>query len=271
MYQGNYSVWNFSLILLLVVLFFNLKKIKFMKSLLTASILIIYCISFAQITPNYYTDCDSNTESIYGIVGQGTPLIIASNGFDCSICMSHAPNVKAFAEAHPEIRVWGAMGYKYSGAQPTCTGVNQWESDYAWTAIFMFADVNKDWEGVGYPTYYVISPVDSTIQYEGSSFAQASAKALEFAPTGIVEKTRVKLSVFYDALSHNLQLNYSGDEQIKTVMLTNLTGQVVFELPVYTNERLLRIPLTGNISSGMYLVFLRGENGKMHSGKVIVQ
>lgn len=242
-----------------------------MKPLLIALTLMIYCASFAQEPDATYTDCDDNMESIYGIIGQGTPLIIASKGLDCSICMGQAPALKTFSEAHPEIRVWGAMSYKYSGAQPTCTGVNQWESDYAWTAVFMFADVNKDWEGVGYPTYYVISPVDSTIQYEGSSFAQASAKALEFAPTGIVEKTRVKLSVFYDASSHNLQLNYSGDEQIKTVMLANLTGQVVFELPVYTNERLLRIPLTGHISSGMYLVFLRGKNGKMYSGKVMLQ
>jgi len=241
-----------------------------MKFLQVAFVLMT-CIATAQTPDAAYTDCDGNTESIYDILGQGTPLIIASKGLDCSICMGQASALKTFSEAHPEVRVWGAMSYKYSGAQPTCTGVNAWESDYAWNDIFLFADVNKDWEGVGYPTYYVISPVDSSFQYQGSSFSQASAKALELAPTGILDKERLKLNVFYDAPAHTLQLNLPGDKQLKTVMLANLMGQVVFETPVQSLEKTLRIPLSGNITNGIYLVFLHSTEGEMYSNKIMVK
>lgn len=249
----------------------NSKPIPMKYVLLVAVVAALTFSAKAQIQNETYTDCNGNIESIYGIIGQGKPLLIASKGFDCSICMSQAPGIKTFSEQHPNIRIWGAMGFRYSSAQPTCTGVNDWKNDYAWNDIFMFPDVNEDWEGSGYPTYYVISPLDSSIQYQGASFTQASAKALELAPTGIIEKAAGRLSAYFDAPARTLQVRLTSDEQIQTVMLANLMGQVVVEIPVQAIEKTLRIPISGNVTNGIYLVFLRNASGKMYSSKILVQ
>src|SRR5688500_4452207 len=103
-----------------------------MKSTLLPAFILFWIVASAQVADTSYTDCDGNTESIYGIIGQGTPLIIASKGLDCSICMGQAPGIQTFAADNPTVRVWAAMNNKYSTAQPTCTGANDWETTYAW-------------------------------------------------------------------------------------------------------------------------------------------
>ncbi|MDZ4845116.1 MAG: T9SS type A sorting domain-containing protein [Chitinophagales bacterium] len=128
----------------------------------------------AQVQNFSYTDCNGNTETVYSIIGQGKPLIVASKGFDCSICMNQAPAMQTFAAQNPNVRIWGAMNYRYSSSMPTCTQVSSWKNSYSWNDIFMFLDLTDEWQGVGYPTHYVISPVDSTIIYTGSSFSTAT-------------------------------------------------------------------------------------------------
>lgn len=83
---------------------------------------LIPIISFEQVQNYSYTDCGGYSENVYDIIGAGKPLLIASTGLDCSICMGDAPDVKTFSEQHPEVRVWGAINNRYTTVQPTCLG-----------------------------------------------------------------------------------------------------------------------------------------------------
>jgi hypothetical protein len=149
-----------------------------------AGVMCMVCVSITAQTPDHsYTDCDGTTESIYALLAQGRPLLIASAGYDCSICMGEAGAVRDFAAQHPQVRVWGAMNYKYSGAVPECPAFYNWRTAYWWDNIFMFNDVDDDWQDVGYPAYYVISPADSLIVYQGANLNAAQAAALALVAT----------------------------------------------------------------------------------------
>lgn len=223
----------------------------------------------AQVADTSYTDCDGSTESIYGIIGQGTPLIIASKGLDCSICMSQAPGIQTFAADHPEIRIWGAMNNKYSSALPTCTGSNNWESQYSWNNVFMFLDEYDRWVGAGFPWYYVISPVDSTVVYEGS-FSQATIEALALAPSAIGEPKAKTFSLFYDAAARRVQFVNPSMEN-SNFTLVNATGQTILETPVTgTQNQTIQIALPENLPHGVYLALLRDGKGNVFSGKLLL-
>ncbi len=235
-------------------------------------LLLFLCHSaFSQIQNETYTDCDNNTESIHAVLGTGQSLIIASKGFDCSICMNQAPSIQTFAAAQPDVRVWGAMGFRYSSATPTCTGVNNWKNAYAWNDIFMFTDVNNDWRGQGYPTYYVFSAIDSQKVYEGPSFTAATDSALAHrklinTTTSIstIQRDDCKLSVRQNMIA--LSCHSFHAEKLNFVLM-NLSGQKIFE---GVSENGSQISIPHEIVSGIYLLTVLNRNIPVVKGKIFM-
>jgi hypothetical protein len=251
-----------------------------MKMIFMLLYVVITTPLIAQINNASYTDCYGNSESIYGWLGQNQVLVIASKGLDCSICMSHAPNVQNFADAQQgRIRVWGAMNYKYSMNVPNCTQINNWKTTYLWNNIFMFIDSNDDWEGQGYPTYYVISPFDSSIIYEGVNWNDASGIAIQLADslglnTNILnhnnEEKNIHAYLYRGQLYVDLAENFSEKEINISVM--DITGKQIINSRknVSKNIDLLVIPVEQVRVGGIYMLHITGAGKLLFSKKLLV-
>ncbi|MCZ4409540.1 T9SS type A sorting domain-containing protein [Cryomorphaceae bacterium 1068] len=156
-----------------------------MKHFFTLILIALSAVATAQVDDRTETNCDGNMRSIYQVGDEGLPLIVASKGFDCSICISQADDVKEFADANEGIvEIWGAMTFLNPSSTPTCGNVAEWNSTHSWgETIFSFADVDEFWFVGGTPRYYVIHPSTREIVYQGSSFSTASTTALGLGTT----------------------------------------------------------------------------------------
>lgn len=153
-----------------------------MKNLLFLFFAAFSLQAFAQEVPDQTRiNCNNQTESLHDLLNANKVVLVSADGFDCSICQSHAPAIGSYATSNPNIRVWGALGFKYSSAQPTCTQAGNWSNSYNWGNVFTFLDGNRSWAGNGYPTYTVIDPRNKTIAYRGTSHTQAMNRATEIA------------------------------------------------------------------------------------------
>jgi len=228
-------------------------------------------IAFSQVQDKSYTDCAGSNESIYETIGQGKPLLIASKGLDCSICMSQAAEVQEFAAMYPAVRVWGAMNYRYSQALPTCAASNIWRTTYSWNDIFMFLDLTDEWQGLSYPTYYVISPVDSLIAYQGPNFNSASEAALSLIPSAVNPVNDSGFEIVFN--ENNIRLNCISArcEEFTKLALVNLSGQLVFSADLkYSAGQSESFDIPESISPGIYFIRLSGRKGLHYSKKVLI-
>ncbi|HXH19816.1 MAG TPA: T9SS type A sorting domain-containing protein [Chitinophagales bacterium] len=234
------------------------------SKIITCAVFIIPQILLSQVQDKSYTDCNGNSESIYEIIGQGIPLLIASTGLDCSICMSEAPDVQQFAGQHPEVRIWSAMNFRYSTVQPTCSESDNWRNTYSWNNIFMFLDLHDEWQGLGYPTYYLISPLDSLIAYQGPKFNIVSLLALELIRTGIkgIKDSGLEISVIDKRI--RVSCLSTACEGIKTISLFTLSGQQVLGDANNFGGQSSFLNLQ-HIPAGIYLLKLSAENGEYAS------
>jgi Zn/Cd-binding protein ZinT len=86
-----------------------------MKRILSLFIYALLLPLSAQVADKSVTDCNGNTNSIYAVLNSGKVLVVTSSGLDCSICMSAAPAIQAYAAQNSaNIEVWGSMTYKSS-------------------------------------------------------------------------------------------------------------------------------------------------------------
>jgi hypothetical protein len=249
-----------------------------MKNFFSLLFLVYSLTGTAQINNFTYSDCDANTENIYGVLSDNKVLLIASKALDCSICMNSAPTLQNFASTQQgRIRVWGAMNYKYSSNVPNCSQVNNWKSTYSWNNIFMFIDSNDDWEGQGYPTYYVISPVDSTIVYEGVIWSTASSKAIQLADslgltTGISSKENneniTKAFITRNQIHINLASGFKTSEI--EIFLTDILGNQIVrsKQKISDYNRQLIISSDKYLPTGIYMLYITSEGRKIFSRKL---
>ena len=136
----------------------------------------------------------------------------------------------------------------------------------------MFNDVDDEWKGVSFPTYFVISPADSTIVYQGVQFSAATAAALPLVTsTGICNE---KQPVFEITVSNNSILARcvsANCESAKSLSLISLAGETIFNSPVQIASGLqATISLPENISPGIYLTVIYNENRVLHSKKTLI-
>ena len=237
-------------------------------------ILILTLISFslvnAQVIQNRsYTDCSGVTRTIYGVLSQGRPLVIASNGLDCPICMSHAPAWETFANQNSQIEVWGAMTFTYSSSTPNCTQVSTWNSNYGWNTIWTFIDSSRTWLKVGTPRYYVIDPSDSTIAYEGGNTNQARSVAISLAgPLKVSENGQIEWNVWIQNGMIHLKANVPNQDM--RYRLLSITGQEILSGRSKFADGTGFLPYPEETPPGLYLILLE-FNDQRTALKLIIQ
>jgi len=225
-----------------------------MKNLLS---LILAAATFGLSAQNY-TNCAGSSENLQQWLSAGTPVLVASKGVDCSICMSQAPQLGTFASNNPQVRVWAAMTYKYSNQDPSCTQVNQWSSSYGWADLFAFSDATKAFKGSYSPRYQVYAP-NGSLAYEGPSLDAASSTALGLVSgIGIGENAVLHFSVHRGPSS----LDIVGIEAGQTVAyeLIDLAGRSLMRGTLTDANAAISVQ---GLRSGIHLLKLGNEAHKV--------
>ena len=243
-----------------------------MKRIYLIIALLIPYFSFAQVPDYTETDCNGNSRSIYDVGNSGKPLIIASKGFDCSICMGQAAAVRNFANDNTEtVEVWAAMTYIYSSTEADCGAVDEWVDTYNWENIFAYPDIDEVWLANGTPTYYVIHPVSHAIAYEGPNFNLAKNTALNFVTVTGVNEAELSLeefSIFSDG--EMLQVSFGSDISGSAKFeILNIVGQQSAHFNVNVNRGTNRFTNVFSRSSGIYILKVT-LNGKTTTRKFVV-
>jgi len=242
-----------------------------MKTFYTFLGILFAFVAQAQVEDRTETDCDGNSQSIYEILETGKPLIVASKGLDCSICMGQADDLATFADNQPNITIWGAMFYLYADEQADCPSVGSWVDTYSWGNIFAFQDLEEFWAGeFGAPTYTVINPTTTEIVYAGGSFNTATNEALGLITVGLVEDFNKESFTLYNRNGNlNIQINSSsaGEGRIEVF---NILGQNVFSKDFFLKEGELKIQAPFNQNSGIFIANLE-LNGTTFSKKFLLR
>ncbi len=225
-----------------------------MRTFFTLAILALSLAGRAQ----SYTDCGGNSETLSQWLSAGTPVIVASKGVDCSICMSQAPQMGTFASNNPQVRVWAAMTYRYTTQDANCGQVNQWVSSYGWGDLFAFADVNEDFR-TNYTPRYIVYDLDGTTAYDGPSFTTAGNTALGLVSgVGLSEGSRNLFRVVRDG--SRLSVVGLPENQDLKFEIIDLAGRLVLSGVLNSNQSSFS---TSGLRSGIHLLRIAGEAHKV--------
>lgn len=245
-----------------------------MKNLLLLLFAAFSLQAFAQEVPDQTrTNCSNQTESLHDQLNANKVVLVAADGFDCSICQNHAPSIGTYATNNPNIRVWGALGFKYSSAQPTCTQANNWSNSYDWRNVFSFLDANRSWAGNGYPTYTVIDPRNKTIAYRGTSHTQAMNRATEIA-NEIVTSSGSFIAEPAQGISANCcnrTVSFKGFSKpvSANLYIYNLQGKIVQTIENLMLSDGFQYNLNNEVPSGMYVLSVVMPGSRI-TGKIMV-
>jgi hypothetical protein len=236
---------------------------KFLTLFLSLSLLILQ----GQVMDRTVEDCNSNSKSIYNALSSGKALIVASKGFDCSICVNRAPGWGTWSTANKQqVEVWGAMTNTYSSATPSCNMVNTWISTHGWADIYTFIDSSQYFFATGTPRYLVYSPVDSSLIYQGGSDSQARTLALNASQTGLsLSQNSVLESISFFINARSVHFSSMPAENI-LVEIYNLTGQKEKVRNLSKDNAVL--PLN-DLAKGIYLMRLSSK-GQAITRKIVL-
>ncbi len=237
-----------------------------MKKIYPLLLILMTIPVLAQVPDFTVTDCNNTSKSFYDVIASGKVLIIASEGLDCSTCMSKAPGIQNFAAQNSgTMEVWGAMTFLYKSDTPDCAGVNQWVSTYSWNNIFAFIDSARTWFMSGTPRYYVYDPRDSSLAYEGFSESTAFQTA-----TGLVNSMGAKENKLGDftvnAANGYLEFQNAPSGYIN-VQVVSLTGKPVKAGRVASGQRIL----VADLVPGIYLVSVKNTTGFQAVRKIYIE
>lgn len=229
-------------------------KLKGMKKLLTLTL----ALSTLFVGAQSYTDCNGSTETISQWINAGTPVLVASKGFDCSICVNRAPMVGTWAANNPGVRVLGAMTYTYnSSSTPTCSMVNSWVSTHNWQGIFSFVDANREFFASGTPRYYVYEPISGMEVYNGFSFNQATQVALSYVNSVSIEEVSNTIEVSLN----NGNVMVTGLNKPEDYRVLELTGKIISKGQLMGADNEI-ISMDG-VRAGVYLIQIGQELRKV--------
>jgi hypothetical protein len=236
---------------------------KFLTVLLSLSLLILQ----GQVMDRTVEDCNNNSNSIFNILASGKALIIASKGFDCSICVNRAPGWGTWATANKQqVEVWGAMTNTYSSAIPSCNMVNTWISTHGWADIYTFIDSSQYFFATGTPRYLVYSPVDSSLIYQGGSDSQARTLASNASQTGLsLSHNSILESISFFINKRSVHFSSMPAENV-LVEIYNLTGQKEKRENLSKDNAVL--PLN-DLAKGIYLMRLSSK-GQAITRKIVL-
>lgn len=212
-------------------------------------------------------DCSNNSNSIYSELASGKSLIVASEGFDCSICRSKAAAWGTWATNYtPVVSVWGAMTNTYNSNTPSCSMLYNWVSTYNWVDIYTFIDSSQYFFATGTPRYLVYSPADSSLIYQGSNEVQARTLAINASQSGLgLSQSRSLESISFYINKGALHFSAVPSENI-LVEIYNLTGQKEKIQKVSKDNAVL--PLN-DLAKGIYLMRLSSK-GQAITRKIVL-
>lgn len=220
----------------------------------------------AQVADRTVVDCSANQASIYQVLGSGKPLIVASKGFDCGICVNQAAGWGSWSANNPQVQVWGAMTYTYNTSIPPCSELTSWVSAYNWGSIFTFIDSSEYFFEFGTPRYLVYSPVDTSLVYEGGSQSEARNKALDLVNALSTSENSL------EALRFNYNdgsLNFENVPQGNTlIQIYNLAGK---KERVFTLRGDHKSFTLSDLPKGIYLMRLSNSQSALTRKIVISQ
>jgi len=222
-----------------------------MKQFCTFLFLFAILTGSGQIADRTETNCEGESQSIYQIGDQGMPLIVASKGFDCSICQNQADDVRDFANQNDgNVAVWAAMTFTYSVSTPTCSNIDNWNTTHNWDeTIFSFVDDAEYWVESGTPRYYVIHPTTREIIYEGFSFSEAASTALILSTSNTDKTSKKKSFRMYqsnDGIVMEKPADASGDLRV-----FNILGQEIFSQRI--SDKSDQVILDFHSKDGIYI------------------
>lgn len=218
---------------------------------------LLFALSFgilsAQVMDRLEEDCNGVQRSIHTQLASGKSLIVTSQGFDCSICVSKASSWGNWASSNQaQVEVWGAMTLTYSNAIPTCSNLNNWVNTHNWANIFTFIDSNEYYFQSGTPRYLVYDPADSSLVYQGGNENQARSQALALSQINLGQ-AQFQLQDLQFFLRDGA-LNFRNVPPGKTrVDLYNLTGKKEKSFLLRPDNKVLNI---NDLPKGIYLMRL---------------
>ena len=226
------------------------------------------CLSAQIPLSGSYTDCNNRTEDIQATLGNGYALIIAHKAVDCSACMLQAPSLETWASQNSgNVKVWTAMTWKYNPntfSNP-CQATASWVTTYSWSSIFTFPDTARAFNNNASPTYYVYSPRDSTIKYQGSNRNTAYSVALQESTVGIQDQ-RLKASIDWSLQAGVLNVNNENNQSLQ-LRVVDLKGSVVKEANLVSGSNLVDLSV---LKQSIYLLQFQSEAGT-YVEKVFIQ
>lgn len=126
--------------------------------------------------------CNGVAKSAHEILAANKVLFVLSTTSNCSNCSEFADYMNSFATVQASrIVVWAAMN-KLNGTT-NCNEIDDFKDKYGFENIFAFIDTNDVWTDGRFTFYTVLDPLTGTIAYQGTSYQQAVAKALDLANT----------------------------------------------------------------------------------------
>jgi len=196
-----------------------------------------------------------NTFNLYTTLDSKKVVLVAADGYDCSICMSHAATIASFADDNKmDVAVIGAMNYKYNSKAPSCDLLSNWNSTYNWNSVFMFNDDDKSWADGGYPTYTVIDPDTKKAVLVTSNINTAKAKVQELVAVITSISTDDNYSNSSTVYYSNGQLNFKNfHSKIIQASIFSTSGILLERMEVngYSVPKIL--------NKGVYIISVQSE------------
>lgn len=215
-----------------------------------------------------FTDCNNVTEDIQTTLGSGYALIIAHKAVDCSACMFSAPSLESWASQNSaNVKVWTAMTWKYNPntfSNP-CQAIASWVTTHSWSSIFTFPDTARAFNNNASPTYYVYSPRDSTIKYQGNNRNTAYSVALQESIVGIQDQ-RLEEKIEWAIQGNLLTIDNQSGEAIQ-LMVIDLKGSTIKELRVINGSNSIGL---SDLKPSTYLLQFQSEEG-VYVEKVLIE
>jgi len=171
------------------------------------------------------TGCNGVTKSVSDMLSKNKVIFVVSTTSNCSNCAEFADYMNSFASVQStRISVWAAMN-KLNGTT-NCNEIDLFRDKYGFDNIFSFIDTNDVWTDGRFTFYTVVDPISSSIAYQGTSYQQAVAKALELA--NLVQQTQISNP---NNPNNNTSPNYK-EPRISSVFPNPLKDELRFSLNV---------------------------------------
>jgi len=155
---------------------------KYMRKhyLFLFSILLTTTLYSQELKTRKEIGCNGLAKSAQEILAANKVLFVVSTTSNCSNCSEFADYMNSFATVQASrIVVWAAMN-KLNGTT-NCNEIDDFKEKYGFENIFAFIDTNDVWTDGRFTFYTVLDPLTGTIAYQGTSYQQAVAKALDIA------------------------------------------------------------------------------------------